>query len=101
MTFGLYLNRLFLLRLIVATLALAGLLQLVELMDKADEILARGLGTVGIVRFGLYRLPLLLGPVQPIAVLIAALLTWGRWPGAARLPPCARPACRWRGWWRG
>ncbi|MCR6632822.1 MAG: LptF/LptG family permease [Magnetospirillum sp.] len=77
MTFGLYLNRLFLLRLIVATLALAGLLQLVELMDKADEILARGLGTVGIVRFGLYRLPLLLGPVQPIAVLIAALLTWG------------------------
>lgn len=76
MTFGRYLSRLFLLRLALATLVLAGLLQLVELMDKADEILARGLGAAGMVRFALYRLPLLLGPVQPIAVLIAALLTW-------------------------
>lgn len=77
MTFGRYLSRLFLLRLLAATMALAGLLQLVELMDRADDILARGLGVAGMVRFALYRLPLLLGPVQPIAVLIAALLTWG------------------------
>lgn len=77
MTFARYLSRLFLVRLVAATLALAGLLQLVEIMDKADEILARGLGVAGMVRFAFYRLPLLLGPVQPIAVLIAALLTWG------------------------
>lgn len=77
MTFARYLSRLFLLRLAAATLALAGLLQLVEIMDKADEILARGLGVQGMARFALYRLPLLLGPVQPIAVLVAALLTWG------------------------
>lgn len=77
MTFGRYLCRLFLLRLVPATLALAGLLQLVELMDRADEILARGLGAAGMARFALYRLPLLLGPVQPVAVLIAALMTWG------------------------
>lgn len=77
MTFARYLSRLFLLRLAATALALAGLLQLVELMDKADEILDRGLGAAGLARFAFYRLPLLLGPVQPIAVLIAALLTWG------------------------
>lgn len=77
MTFGLYLSRLFLLRLAAVALALAGLLQLVDLMDRADDILARGLGVAGMARFALYRLPLLVGPVLPVAVLIAALLTWG------------------------
>ena len=77
LTFARYLSRLFLLRLAAATLALAGLLQLVDLMDKADDILARGLGVAGMVRFTLYRLPLVLGPVQPVAVLVAALMTWG------------------------
>lgn len=77
MTFARYLSGLFLLRLATATLALAGLLQLVELMDRADDILERGLGVAGMARFALYRLPLVLGPVQPIAVLIAALMTWG------------------------
>ncbi len=77
LTFARYLSRLFLLRQAAATLALAGLLQLVDLMDKADDILARGLGVAGMVRFTLYRLPLVLGPVQPVAVLVAALMTWG------------------------
>lgn len=75
MTFALYLSRMFVARLAAAMLALAGLLQLVELMDKADEILARGLGVAGMVRFALYHLPLVLGAALPIAVLLAATLT--------------------------
>ncbi|MBC7907661.1 MAG: LptF/LptG family permease [Rhodospirillaceae bacterium] len=75
MTFAFYLSRMFLARLIAGLLALAGLLQLVELMDKADEILERGLGVAGMARFAFYHLPLVLGAVLPIAVLMAATLT--------------------------
>ncbi|MBC7953848.1 MAG: LptF/LptG family permease [Rhodospirillaceae bacterium] len=75
MTFALYLSRMFLARLMAGMLALAGLLQLVELMDKADEILERGLGVAGMARFAFYHLPLVLGAVLPIAVLMASTLT--------------------------
>jgi lipopolysaccharide export system permease protein len=76
MIFGRYLSRMFLVRLVLFMLVLAGLLQLVELMDKADEIMARGLGVAGLARYAFYRLPLVLGPVLPMAVLLAALLTF-------------------------
>lgn len=76
MTFGLYLSRLFALRFLAVLLALAAILQLVDMMDRADEIAVRGLGLEGVVRFALLRLPLVIVPVVPIAALAAAVLTF-------------------------
>lgn len=101
MTFALYLSRMFLARLTAGLLALAGLLQLVELMDKADEILERGLGVTGMVRFAFYHLPLVLNAVLPIAVLMASTLTLAalaRRGEIAALRAAGLPVARLVGW---
>lgn len=101
MTFALYLSRMFLTRLVAGMLALAGLLQLVELMDKADEILERGLGIAGMGRFAFYHLPLVLGSVLPIAVLVAATTTLAalaRRGEIAALRAAGLPVVRLAGW---
>ncbi|HSV28547.1 MAG TPA: LptF/LptG family permease, partial [Candidatus Omnitrophota bacterium] len=75
MTLGRYLRWLFMLRFVAALLALTALLQLVDLMDRSDEILDRGLGWPGMLRFAVLRLPLVVPSVIPIAALASAVLT--------------------------
>ncbi|MBX6741152.1 MAG: LptF/LptG family permease [Acetobacteraceae bacterium] len=72
-----YLMRLLLGRVIVVLLGLAALLQLLDLLDKASEVLARG-GMADIGRYALLRLPTLLGQLVPLAMLVGTILAFRR-----------------------
>lgn len=76
MTLARYLGRLFVARFLTVLAGLAAVLQLVDLMDRSDEIVERGLGAAGMVRYALLRLPLVTAPAVPIAILAAAVLTF-------------------------
>lgn len=77
MTRALYLNRIFIGRLLGTLLALAALLQLLDLLDRASDVLQRG-GLVDLARYAALRMPSILGRAMPIAMLVAALLTFRR-----------------------
>ena len=77
MTLRRYLTRLFGGRALGALLALAGLFQLLDLLDKASEVLARG-GVPDLLRYAALRAPTLLGQAVPLAVLVGAALAFLR-----------------------
>lgn len=70
-----YLTRILAVRTAAAALALMTLLQLIDLLDRTGDILARG-GALGIVRYMALRLPFLFQQVAPFAVLAGAVLTF-------------------------
>jgi lipopolysaccharide export system permease protein len=72
-----YLSGIFIGRLVAALLGLAALLQLLDLLDRASEVLHRG-GMLDLARYAGLRLPSLLGQMVPLAVLIAGMLTLRR-----------------------
>lgn len=72
-----YLTRLFLGRALGALLALAGLLQLLDLLDTASQVLARG-GVPDVLRYAALRSPTLIGQAVPLAVLLGAALAFLR-----------------------
>jgi lipopolysaccharide export system permease protein len=74
---GRYLTRIFISRTAMVLLGLAALLQLLDLLDKASDVLARG-GVLDIGRYALLRLPTTLGQILPLAVLVGAILTFRR-----------------------
>ncbi len=80
MTLQRYLSRLLLGRMLMVLLGLAALLQLLDLFDRASEVLAHG-GMADIARYTLLRLPTLLGQLIPLAVLVGAILTFRRLAG--------------------
>lgn len=75
---GRYLTRLFLWRLAGVLLALAALMQMLDLLDNASSVLMRGGGIAGVARYAALRLPTLLGQLLPMATLVAAALTFMR-----------------------
>lgn len=73
---ALYVSRLFLARFMMCLLALAGLLQLLDLLDSAKDILARensGLSTI--FYYARLRFPSLIVQMGTVATLLAALVT--------------------------
>jgi lipopolysaccharide export system permease protein len=80
-----YISRLYAARFTLFLVTLAGLLQLVDLMERADEVLARGLGMAGMARYALLRLPLTIAAALPIAALAAAVLTFATLAGRAEI----------------
>jgi lipopolysaccharide export system permease protein len=72
-----YLTRLFAGRALGALFALAAMLLLLDLFDKASEIVARG-GAADVMRYAALRLPTLLGQTVPLAVLVGAALSFLR-----------------------
>jgi lipopolysaccharide export system permease protein len=69
-----YLARLFLARLLVILLGLAGLVILLDLLANSDEIIERGPGIAATLgRYSLLRLPGVLSQVIPVSVLLATL----------------------------
>ena len=72
-----YLTRIFLGRSLVVLLGLAALLQILDLLDRASDVLGRG-GVVDIGRYALLRLPSTLGRLVPLAVLVGAILAFRR-----------------------
>lgn len=77
MTARRYVSLMFLGRLVATLLALAGLLQLLDLLDRTSDVLRRG-GMSDLARYAALRLPSLLGQMMPLATLVAALLTFRR-----------------------
>jgi len=74
---GRYLTRLFLLHAMAVLFGLASLLLLLEMLDQAGGILARG-GVADMGRYVLLRLPGLLGRLVPLAVLVGGILSFRR-----------------------
>ena len=72
-----YLTRIMLVRTAAAALALMGLLQLIDLLERTSDILARG-GVLEIGRYMLLRLPFMFQQVAPFAVLAGAIFTFGQ-----------------------
>lgn len=68
-----YLSMMFLKRSLATLLALIGLLQIVDLFEATSEVLQRGLGFGGIVRYEVLRLPMMIEQIVPVSVLIGAL----------------------------
>lgn len=73
---ALYCGRLFLGRAIGAILVFAALMQVLDLLDAATEVIERGKGVWGIGYYALLRLPVILEQTFPLGVLIGALLTF-------------------------
>ncbi len=72
-----YLTRIMLVRTAAAAAALMGLLQLIDLLERTSDILARG-GVLEIGRYMLLRLPFLFEEVAPFAVLAGAIFTFSQ-----------------------
>ncbi|HYC04525.1 MAG TPA: LPS export ABC transporter permease LptG [Azospirillaceae bacterium] len=70
-----YLSRQFLTRVLAALFAFTALLQLLDLLDAASDVLERGGGVGDIAYYALLRLPVIMDRVLPLAVLMGALLT--------------------------
>ena len=71
-----YVGGIFLGRTVGAALALAALMQVLDLLDAATEVMDRGKGVAGIGYYALLRLPVILEQTFPLAVLVGALLTF-------------------------
>ena len=71
-----YLNRMFLVRLLVVLFGIIGFAAVVDLLDVAEDLVQapEGAWLAGLRYFGL-RLPIMLSELTPIAALIASLLT--------------------------
>ena len=72
-----YLTRMMTVRTAAAAAALMGLLQLIDLLERTSDILARG-GPLGIVRYMTLRLPFMFVEVAPFAVLAGAIFTFSQ-----------------------
>ncbi len=70
-----YLTRIMLVRTAAAAAALMALLQLIDLLERTSDILARG-GVLQIFRYMALRLPFLFQEVAPFAVLAGAIFTF-------------------------
>jgi lipopolysaccharide export system permease protein len=72
-----YLTRIMAVRTAAAAAALMGLLQLIDLLERTSDILARG-GVLEIGRYMALRLPFLFQQVAPFAVLAGAIFTFSQ-----------------------
>jgi lipopolysaccharide export system permease protein len=72
-----YLTRIMAVRTLAAAAALIGLLQLIDLLERTNDILARG-GPLQIFHYMALRLPYLFEQVAPFAVLAGALFTFSQ-----------------------
>ena len=71
-----YLTTLLLKRSLATVLILTALLQIVDLFDTSTEILHRGLGVAGILKYEMLRAPVMIQQILPVSVLIGALMTF-------------------------
>jgi lipopolysaccharide export system permease protein len=72
-----YLTRIMVVRTTAAALALIGLLQLIDLLERTSGILQRG-GLIDIGRYMVLRMPFLFQEVAPFAVLAGAIFTFSQ-----------------------
>ncbi|HZL00652.1 MAG TPA: LptF/LptG family permease [Caulobacteraceae bacterium] len=77
MSFATYLGRIMAIRTAAAAVALIGLLQLIDLLERTSDLLARG-GLIEIGRYMFLRLPGLFQQAAPFAVLAGAIFTFSQ-----------------------
>ena len=68
-----YLSAMLLKRTFATLLVLIGLLQIVDLFDATSQVLERGLGLGGIIKYEFLRMPVMIQQILPVSVLIGAL----------------------------
>jgi lipopolysaccharide export system permease protein len=73
---GRYLANMLLKRTLAAVLVLTGLLTIVDMFDTTSEVLNRGLGVAGILKYEGLRIPGMIQQILPVSVLIGALTTF-------------------------
>lgn len=73
-----YLNRLLLQRSLGALFAILGVLQVLDLMDATDDLLARGFSLGQFLKYMALRAPSMVQQTAPLAALIGALLTFAQ-----------------------
>ncbi|WP_207461671.1 LPS export ABC transporter permease LptG [Azospirillum sp. SYSU D00513] len=76
MTLTRYFTRAFAGRFLAVIFAFASLLQLLDLLDKASQLLKRGQGMGGLATYFALQFPLFISQLVPMAVLIGALLAF-------------------------
>ena len=72
-----YLTRMMLVRTAAAAVALMGLLQLIDLLERTSDLLARG-GILAVLQYMVLRVPFMFQEVAPFAVLAGAIFTFGQ-----------------------
>jgi lipopolysaccharide export system permease protein len=72
-----YLTRLMAVRTAAAAVALMGLLQLIDLLERTSDLLARG-GVIAVLQYMVLRVPFMFQEVAPFAVLAGAIFTFGQ-----------------------
>ena len=75
-TFGRYLSRLYFGRAVGAVVAFTSLVQLLDLIESATELLDRGLGLSGIGYYALLRTPSIMVQAFPLGALVGALVVF-------------------------
>ena len=65
-------------RILVALAILFAVLQVLDLLDVTTDVLERGLGVAGVVRYALLRSPGLIIQAMPIAVLVGGVLAFAQ-----------------------
>jgi lipopolysaccharide export system permease protein len=73
---GAYVRRMLTVRTLAALAAMIALLQLVDLLDHMADILGRGLGVEGVLKYALLRLPGMAEQICGIAMLVGGVFTF-------------------------
>lgn len=73
---GSYIRNLLAVRTAAAMAAMVALLQLVDLLDHMPEILGRGLGVAGVLKYAMLRMPAMVEQIAGISMLIGAVFTF-------------------------
>lgn len=81
MTLSTYLLKLMGSRVLAALLVLAGVLQIIDLLEVTTQILDRKLGAGGVAYYALLRLPRLIEQAAPLAVLAGSLFAFAKLAG--------------------
>lgn len=76
MVLGNYLRRRVAMQILGLLIALAALIQLIELLEISTEVLERGLGAAGVLRYAALRLPAQLELALPLAGLLGSMATF-------------------------
>ena len=81
MTLSTYLLKLMAGRILAALAVLAGVLQIIDLLEVTTQILDRKLGAAGVAYYALLRLPRLVEQAAPLAVLAGSLFAFAKLAG--------------------
>lgn len=73
---GAYIRNMLTGRTLAAMAAMVALLQLVDLLDHMADILARGLGVMGVIKYAVLRMPAMIEQIAGISMLIGAVFTF-------------------------